>query len=77
MPPSLQEARRREEARLTALVAEIALEQGYDVNDRPHRGTVSGDRAAMRGVPLLSRGGVGSAMRGTSPGSDEHLATLD
>jgi hypothetical protein len=35
------------------------------------------DRERMRGLPALVRGGLSSAIRGTEPGSDEHLERLE
>jgi hypothetical protein len=65
---SLPEKRRREDARLAALVLEIAAEQGADPElDRPHRTRVA-DGAALRGVPALSRDSNASAIHGTQPG---------
>ncbi len=75
MSISLKLARHREEIRLTALVAEIALEQGYDVNDRPHRAKVA-DGAQLRGIPAIGPRSAGSAVAGTQPGTDEHLERL-
>jgi hypothetical protein len=64
-----------EERRLTALVAEIALETGHNIDDRPHRTRVA-DGRALRGVPAIGPNSAGSAIAGTVPGSDEHLERL-
>jgi hypothetical protein len=65
---SLHEARRREDARLTALVAQIALERVRDPDDRPHRTRIA-DGAALRGVPAIGRDSNASAIAGTQPGT--------
>lgn len=67
MPLSLYEARRREDARLTALVEAIALETGHDPDDRPHRTRVA-DGRALRGVPAIGRASDASTIHGTQPG---------
>jgi hypothetical protein len=65
---SIHEARRREDARLTALVREIAAEQGVDPElDRPHR-TLVADGRAVRGVPAIGKDSDSSAIYGTQPG---------
>ena len=56
-----------EERRLTALVAEIALEQGRDIDDRPHRLKIA-DGAQLRGLPAIGKFSASSAIRGTQPG---------
>jgi hypothetical protein len=66
---SLYEKRRREDARLAALVKQIAREQGADPElDRPHRIRVA-DGAALRGVPAIGRDSNASAIAGTVPGT--------
>jgi hypothetical protein len=64
-----------EERRLTALVAEIALETGHNINDRPHRTRVA-DGRALRGLPAIGPNSAGSAIAGTQPGTDAHLDRL-
>jgi len=60
-------ARAEENARLTALVAEIALETGHDVNDRPHHVRVA-DAQALRGLPAVGPRSAASAIKGSQPG---------
>jgi hypothetical protein len=72
---SLNEARRREHARLAALVERIARETGHDPDDRPHRTTIA-DGRQLRGLPAHSRHADASAIAGTQPGSDAHLDAL-
>jgi hypothetical protein len=72
---SLAAARHREETRLTALVAKIALEQGHDPDYRPHRTRIA-DGQALRGLPAIGPHSAGSAIHGTQPGTDAHLDTL-
>jgi hypothetical protein len=72
---SLELARYREDVRLTALVAQIAVETGHHIDDRPHRTRVA-DGRALRGLPAIGANSAGSAIAGTQPGSDEHLERL-
>jgi hypothetical protein len=66
--PSIYEARRREDARLAALVKQIAREQGADPElERPHRIRVA-DRLALRGIPAVGPNSGASAIHGTQPG---------
>jgi hypothetical protein len=64
---SLHEKRRREDARLAALVIQIATEQGRDPDDRPHRQKVA-DGKQLRGLPAIGKFSASSAIAGTQPG---------
>jgi hypothetical protein len=72
---SLELKRAEEDRRLTALVVQIALEQGYEINDRAHRVKVA-DPQALRGLPAVGPLSAGSAIAGTQPGTDAHLEKL-
>ena len=64
---SLFVKRAEEERRLTALVAEIALEQGCDPEDRPHRTKIA-DAAQLRDIPAIGPRAAASAIKGSQPG---------
>jgi hypothetical protein len=67
--PLILMVRRAELARQTsALVAEIALEQGHTPDDRPHRATPAGDEKRLRGIPVCGARGIGGAIKGSRPG---------
>jgi hypothetical protein len=71
VPSLLLRVRHAEEAAKQArLMARLALEVSPDVPIRRPGAALPGDRDAMRGVPLLVKGGRGGAIRGSVPGSN-------
>ncbi|HYT52871.1 MAG TPA: hypothetical protein VEL10_11770 [Gaiellaceae bacterium] len=74
MPPSLQEARRREAERLVRQVRKLTAETDWELERKTYR--LPGDPRALRGLPAVGRDCIGGAILGTAPGSDEHLERL-
>jgi hypothetical protein len=73
VPISLQ-AKRLQVAR--SLEAQVERVVGETADTETVTGVRHDDRGRARGIPCLVRGGLGSAIPGTRPGSDEHLDML-
>lgn len=76
MPKSLRQARQEAAALNDELLTELR-NADPDEPERPTQATAPGDRVRLRGIPAVGgHGSLGGALRGTVPGSDEHLDSL-